>query len=238
MRGSSTMSIAVAQSDPAPPPGPGPHYGSGRYGSMSPPPMTYASGRRDYGGPPEPPPSLRNPVAADAIPERRPVEREQPGGTYKVVPGDNYWKISEKLYGTGAYFKALAEHNRDHNLRDDRLQPGAKIEAPEVAELEKKYADLCPKASHHRGPGSRFAQVSSSGRMAGRRTYKVEAGDTLYDIAKHELGNPARWGEIYQLNREVLGEDYDYLPRGLELALPEGGRRDTLTQRPDDSLRR
>lgn len=233
LRGSSTLNISVGQAGLAPDPGP-------RYG-MGPPPMTYASGRHPYGAPPEPPAALRSvslPVATDPIPERRPIERVQPGGTYKVQPGDNYWKISEKLYGTGAYFKALAEHNRDRNLRDDRLQPGAVLSAPEAAELEQKYADLCPKATHHRPPGARFAQVSSSGRLAGRRTYKVEAGDTLYDIAKHELGNPARWGEIYHLNREVLGEDYDYLSPGLELALPEGPRRDALTQRPDDALRR
>jgi nucleoid-associated protein YgaU len=236
------LSISVAQADPPVPPGPhhGPRYGGASYGSMNPPSMTYASGRRDYGGPPEPPPTVRNVAlpAADPIPERRPMERAQPGGTYKVQPGDNYWRISEKLYGTGAYFKALAEHNREHNLRDDRLQPGTVIAAPEVPVLEKKYASLCPKSNHKLPGGSRFAQVSSHGRMAGRRTYKVEAGDTLYDIAKHELGDPSRWGEIYQLNRDLLGEDYDYLPKGLELALPDGPRRDTLTQRPDDGFRR
>jgi nucleoid-associated protein YgaU len=202
--------------------------------------MTYASGRRDYGNPPESPPTLRSvalPVA-DPAPERRPIERVQPGGTYKVQPGDNYWRISEKLYGTGAYFKALAEHNRDRNLRDDRLQPGTVIAVPEVPTLEKKYASLCPKPNHKLPGGSRIAQVSSHGRLAGHRTYKVEAGDTLYDIAKHELGDPARWGEVYHLNREVLGDDYDYLPKGLELVLPEGPRRDTLTRRPDDGFRR
>lgn len=232
--GATTLNIAVGQSGP-PSGDPGPRYGMGS------PPMTYASGRHPYGGPPEPPPAMRSgslSMAGDPPPERRPVERVQPGGTYKVQPGDNYWKISEKLYGTGAFFKALAEHNRDRNLRDDRLQPGAVLSAPEASQLAEKYADMCPKASHHRPPGARFAQVSSGGRLAGRSTYKVEAGDTLFDIAKHELGNPARWGEIYQLNRDLLGDDYDYLSPGLELVLPDGPRRDTLTRRPDDGVRR
>jgi nucleoid-associated protein YgaU len=232
--GATTLNIAVGQAGP-PSAEPGTRY------PLGPPPTTYASGRHTYGGPPEPTPAMRTvslPVGGDPIPDRRPVERVQPGGSYKVQPGDNYWKISEKLYGNGAYFKALAEHNRDRNLRDDRLLPGATLSAPEVSELEQKYADLCPKASHRRPPGARFAQVNAGGRLAGRPTYRVSAGDTLYDIAKHELGNPARWGEIYQLNREVLGEDYDYLSPGLELVLPEGPRRDSLTRRPEEGLRR
>jgi nucleoid-associated protein YgaU len=219
--------------------------GSTATAAPSPPPpsqFTYTAGR--YGSPPEPGPAMRSvsmPMAPppNIPPERQPVERVTPGGTYKVQPSDNYWRISEKLYGTGAYFKALAEHNRDHIGRDDRLLPGTTLDAPTAAQLEEKYSGLCPKASHQRPPaGARIANVSSGARLAGRRTYKVEAGDTLYDIAKHELGNPGRWGEIYQINRDVLGEDYDYLSPGLELVLPEGSRRDTLTRNPDGMLRR
>ena len=51
-----------------------------------------------------------------------PVRRDD--GTYKVRPNDNFWSISEKLYGTGAYFKALAEANRDRSSRDDHLRVG------------------------------------------------------------------------------------------------------------------
>ncbi len=41
-------------------------------------------------------------------PERVAVEH----GKYTVVPNDNYWIVAEKIYGNGAYFKALFEHNR------------------------------------------------------------------------------------------------------------------------------
>lgn len=220
-------------------------YGSAPLAAASSPPApqpTYASGRYGYGSPPEPGPALRSvsmPTSVlDATAAKPPVERVSPGGTYKVQPSDNYWKISEKLYGTGAYFKALAEHNRDHIGRDDRLLPGTPLDAPTVAQLEEKYPGLCPKASHQRAAGARIANVSSGGKLAGRRTYKVEAGDTLYDIAKHELGNPGRWGEIYQINRDVLGDDYDYLSPGLELVLPDSPRQDTLARNPEAPLRR
>jgi nucleoid-associated protein YgaU len=50
--------------------------------------------------------------------------------------------------------------------------------------------------------------------------YTVTEGDTLFEIARHELGKPARWAEIYELNREVLGDDTDFLRPGTELILP------------------
>ena len=53
------------------------------------------------------------------------------------------------------------------------------------------------------------------------RVYTVEDGDTLFEIARHELGKPSRWAEIYDLNRDVLGNDFDYLRPGIELILPD-----------------
>ena len=51
-------------------------------------------------------------------------------GKYEVQPNDSYWTISETLYGTGAYFKALARHNRGTDHGDDQLQPGELIWPP------------------------------------------------------------------------------------------------------------
>ena len=45
----------------------------------------------------------------------------------------------------------------------------------------------------------------------------MQEGDTLSSIARNELGKVSRWAEIYQLNREALGKDYDYLTPGMRL---------------------
>jgi len=106
---------------------------------------------------------------------------------------------------------------------------------PEIAELEEDFPDLCPKASHRdivkaREAGAgRLRNVSYNG---GRR-YVVQEGDTLFDIARYELGKASRWIEIHQLNRELLGDDYDYLSPGLELILPSEQRRtERVAQEP------
>ena len=157
-------------------------------------------------------------------------------GEYEVQPNDSYWTVSRKLYGSGSYFKALAEHNRDKYPRQDQLRIGDVIIAPSLTQLEQTYPGLVPKPSRRELVRSRNSTVSMASQYMGGRTYVVEEGDTLSDIARFELGKASRWVEIYELNRDRLGSDFDYLVPGTSLAMPggipSGGSVDTLTQRP------
>jgi nucleoid-associated protein YgaU len=163
-----------------------------------------------------------------------PSRRED--GKYEVRPNDSYWAISESLYGTGAYFKALAQHNRKGDLGDDQLKPGSLILAPDVAELEKLYPDLCPKASRREAmqtqSQARTSTVGMRGSYRNGRTYTVAEGDTLFDIARYELGKASRWVEIYDLNRDVLGKDFNYLTPGTQLTLPDGDSKPDVMAEP------
>jgi nucleoid-associated protein YgaU len=60
----------------------------------------------------------------------------------------------------------------------------------------------------------------------------VAEGDSLFDIARSELGKASRWVEIYDLNADVLGKDIDSLTPGIRIVLPD----DNVQQ--GDSLRR
>ncbi|MEE8450483.1 MAG: LysM peptidoglycan-binding domain-containing protein, partial [Thermoguttaceae bacterium] len=153
-------------------------------------------------------------------------------GEYEVQPNDSYWKISQKLYGSGAYFRALVEQNRDRIPREDRLAVGDLISAPTIAELEKAYPDLCPKPSRRAAVRNLARAAGMHSPYGGGPTYVVEEGDTLYDIARYELGKASRWSEIHALNSHILGKDYDYLVPGTRLTLPGSETADTLTNRP------
>jgi nucleoid-associated protein YgaU len=145
-------------------------------------------------------------------------------GMYVVQPNDNYWTISESVYGTGAFFQALAEHNRDVHSDENWLRLGAKISVPSTEELEKLYPALCP-TREHRLVAQRHASVMhTASHSLGGRVYVVQEGDSLFDIARHELGRASRYGEIIQLNKDVLGGQFDYLTPGMQLVLPEAGR--------------
>lgn len=159
-------------------------------------------------------------------------------GKYEVQPNDSYWTISEKLYGTGAYFKALVQHNQGKGMDEERLQPGQLVLAPSVTELEKAYPDLCPKPNRRETLQNRTSMVSTRPRHRTGRTYTVAEGDTLFNIARYELGKASRWVEIYELNRDVLGKDFNYLTPGTQLSLPEGDRGEVIAQPPSNDYRR
>jgi nucleoid-associated protein YgaU len=149
--------------------------------------------------------------------EPLPVEN----GMYTVQPNDTLWSISEKVYGTGGYFKAIAAHNRNNLPRSDQLSVGTRVAVPPLEELEQNYPSLCPKQRKSALVKPRGAAAAAPPRqLAGGEVYVVEQGDTLFDIARYELGKASRWAEIYELNRAQLGEDFDYLQPGIELRLP------------------
>jgi nucleoid-associated protein YgaU len=161
-------------------------------------------------------------------------------GKYVIQPNDNYWSISEKVYGTGAFFQALADHNRDVQPDETRLRLGETISVPPIEELEKLYPDCCPRPEHRKVAERHKSVMHTAGHRAGGRTYVVQEGDNLFDIARHELGKASRYGQIIQLNREVLGGQYDYLTPGMRLVLPDDsyGPPNQVTSRPDDVYQR
>lgn len=53
-------------------------------------------------------------------------------------------------------------------------------------------------------------------------TYTVQAGDSLWVIARRFLGSGARWREIWELNRPVIGPDPNRIYPGQVLRLPGG----------------
>lgn len=67
-----------------------------------------------------------------------------PAGAYRVVARDTYWRISRRVYGDPAYYRALYEHNRERYPRADRLDPDTLLETPDLATLERLYPQYCP----------------------------------------------------------------------------------------------
>ncbi|HTU25867.1 MAG TPA: LysM peptidoglycan-binding domain-containing protein [Pirellulales bacterium] len=186
----------------------------------------------DFGG--APPAGFGNPPQREYGRMRgEPARVSAENGRYTVAPNDNYWTIAEKVYGNGGYFKALRELNRPRHPRGDKLQVGDVIDAPPVADLAAQYPDLCPR--QRSVPTARQTlQPASTRQGAGSRVYVVAEGDSLFDIARHELGKAARWTEIYDMNRDVLGDDFDYLRPGTELVLPRSDRDSDSVTRKDD----
>jgi nucleoid-associated protein YgaU len=70
------------------------------------------------------------------------------------------------------------------------------------------------------------------------RAYAVAKGETLFTIARYELGNASRWIEIYELNRDALGKDFNNLTPGTKLLLPASERAEVLAEPTSNIYRR
>ena len=155
-------------------------------------------------------------VAAPAGRPRRLPENAE--GVYLVEANDNFWLISQRVYGTGAYYKALQEYNRQRLHDTAPLNAGDEISVPSMEALREAYPRLCPEPRRP-DPAGHAAPAAAARKRSGR-LYTVADGDTLFDIARHELGKASRWLEIYELNRGQLGDEFTDLAPGMQLALP------------------
>jgi len=64
------------------------------------------------------------------------------------------------------------------------------------------------------------AKLEKAPTEAKAKTYTVDSGDNLSAIAQQELGDANRWREIYELNKDTIGDNPDLIQPGMELKLP------------------
>ncbi|MGW7600520.1 LysM peptidoglycan-binding domain-containing protein [Streptomyces antimycoticus] len=157
------------------------------------------------------------------------ADRSNEQRTYTVRdarPAESLWSIAETELGDGEQWRQIAALNQGRTMTDGThfdadafLQPGWTLLLPDTHSADK------PADSQH----------------APSRSVTVAPGDTLSAIAETALGDPARYDEIFELNKNHPGPDGraltdpDQIYPGQLLALPphEGDR----APRPDDPQR-
>jgi nucleoid-associated protein YgaU len=163
---------------------------------------------------------------------------------HTVQPGENFWTISKLYYHSGRFYKALHAANRrqvpdirglyvgtvlripppealDRSLIDPPGRPGDDPAASIVSRTSKR-AEPADEADLGLPARPRPVRPDPEAVEPPRRpTYKVKANETLRGIARDTLGDPRRYREIYNLNRDSL-DDINVPPAtGTTLTLPE-----------------
>ena len=139
--------------------------------------------------------------------------RDQP---YVVAPGDNLFEISRKVYGDGSYYRALFAYNSDRYPHAEDIRSGNVLDVPPAEYLNQRYPELIGGANDGSGGSATIGRATA----AAGSSYTVREGDTLFDIARKQLGQASRWTELYELNRAALGENLENLRPGVTLRLP------------------
>ncbi len=146
---------------------------------------------------------------------------------YVVQPGDNYWSISKKQYGTIRYFQALAKFNQNRNADPQRLRPGMKLLTPSREVLQRQFPKLIPAAAPKTGLGANQFADRSTGRTtfgpSGTRLpgngYVIQSGDNFWTISKKLYGSAGYFQALTAYNQS-FGFDPKRLRPGTRIAAP------------------
>ena len=117
------------------------------------------------------------------------------GGVYTVKKGDSLWTIAQNRYNSGYKWVEIAKENQLEN--PGLLEEGQVLKMP-VMETEQTVATV-------------------AGIEGGE--YKVERGDSLWNVAVRAYGDGYAWPKIWQANGDKLNSP-DLLEIGMVLTIP------------------
>ncbi len=121
---------------------------------------------------------------------------------YTVEAGDSLWKIAEKFYGDGSFWRKIYAENASVIGSDPN-----KIRVGMVLTI---YLN--------QGDGSMITSVAADGTAV--NTYIVQRGDTLWKIALKVYGRSWRWRKIFEANTDKIN-DPGQIYVGQVLFIPE-----------------
>jgi nucleoid-associated protein YgaU len=155
---------------------------------------------------------------------------------HDVKKGDALFRLAQKYYGNGSYYKELARYNSSKVPNEASLREGVRLEIPPKDVLlgeavmpppgtvrpVKESTGGRPKGEKAVPPDQQVAKADKAKadpKKASVGTYKIVRGDDLSTIAKRLLGDSRRAMELYKLNKDVL-EDEHTLIAGTVIKVP------------------
>jgi nucleoid-associated protein YgaU len=168
---------------------------------------------------------------------------------HDVREGESAYRIAQEAYGDGKLWNKLAEYNKGKMNANGSMREGVTLLLPPKEALLGKplpaapAADAAPATTPGKTtpgkvdpradtktaakpevkPDVKLAKTEpkpeAKAEKAAPKTYTVQKGDSLSDIARKTLGSSKRWSEIVEMNKDVL-DDEDTLVVGKTLKLP------------------
>jgi len=130
---------------------------------------------------------------------------------HDVRPGETLSRICAAYYGEASLARQLARYNDLTN--PNMLQAGRRLRIPPAHVLHGGTPSAVSAA--RTTPAS-----TSTARTSPERTYVVQPGETLSEIAQRELGTAKKWRALYKHNARVI-DDPDRLLAGTTLRIPD-----------------
>ena len=116
---------------------------------------------------------------------------------------------------------AIFDANRSVLPGPDDLGVGVELVLP-VLDGRGTAADLTMITHPKAPPAAALKRTDASGADLSFRWYQVEKGDGYSSIARKQLGDSARWPEIFGLNKDKF-PDPDRIREGVRIKIPTSG---------------
>lgn len=163
---------------------------------------------------------VAQPIAVAASPTEQPSNHPPANPTPTL--------ISAELQNAGSGMLSPSQHITASPMvpPDQQTANAARYVAPVFAQTDAPtppYSHSASVSPQMASPQTTLVGMTGIGVQAngGNSVYVVQPGDSIYKIAKQELGSVRRYREIYDLNRDRLPIGQDTLAAGTELLLPD-----------------
>lgn len=142
----------------------------------------------------------------------------KPAGTeiiHYVASGETLYEIAKKYYGSGDYWRMIAEHNPGKVRPGGEVNQGVRLVVPNRAGLAALSDDFVPvdEATARR---MGVAPRTSRGAVT---TIEVKEGDTLSKLAAEHLGSGSKWKLLMEANKDQIASP-EQLRVGMKLKIP------------------
>lgn len=149
----------------------------------------------------------------------------------ELQPGESLAMLSQRLYGSPDWARALFQFNRRRASSSGEFAAGTRILFLPRPMLRFLYPDSAPtdpsnpqvqpvEYVENADPNPAERQTQSGPPMM---VYQTRGGETLFGLAAEYLGQASRYTELMEINRSTLGGRWghaDKLPAGLKLQFP------------------
>jgi nucleoid-associated protein YgaU len=123
-----------------------------------------------------------------------------------VQQGEHLSSIALQVYGDARLYKEILKANP--GLDERKLKPGTTLKIPDPSTFAT--------AARTQQPAAKQEPAIDSA-----KEYRVAPGDSLHKIAVKLYGKPAKADDLYELNKDKIGDDSSRVKVGMVLKLPE-----------------
>jgi nucleoid-associated protein YgaU len=177
-----------------------------------------------------PQPTVTSPTAGLPRSDLPMVDLNSPERTHKIVDGDTLPGLAQRYLGRADRYQELFECNRDVLKNPEILPIGAELRIPSSDPLPPTDGGAAPlvplsnsptasDAPPRLAPPPKTPVAPAAAQSRSPRTYTVQPGDNLVDIARKLYGDGRRHEALFEANRRTLRTPGDLKP-GMVLVVP------------------